>query len=509
MRRLRGVMNDEILIIGCGFAGLGMGVRLKRAKIESFTLLERAAEIGGTWRDNQYPGCACDVQSQLYSYSFEPNAGWSRAFAEQGEIREYLRRCADKYGLRRHIRFGQEVTRASFDDARCLWTVETSSGDTYRARVVVSAMGALSNPAYPTIPGMERFEGERFHSATWNRGYDFAGKRVAVIGSGASAIQFVPQIAPKVERLDIYQRTPPWILPKPDRTIGSAERAIYRSLPIAQKLVRWCLYWELEARVLAFAVHPALMRAVAWQARRHIRRSIEDRELRAKLTPEYTVGCKRVLISNDYYGALARPNVSVVTDGIREIRARSVVDQTGHERDVDAIVFATGFQAQDPVRRGMIFGRRGQDLVDAWHDGPEAYKGTTVAGFPNLFLLLGPNTGLGHSSVLFMIESQIAYVMDALRQMRANDWLSLDVQPDAQSAFNHKLKLKSAKAVWQSGCKSWYLTESGRNTTMWPDFSFRFRQLTRNFDASAYRVLTRDTVRQRAKGSARTSGFSH
>jgi cation diffusion facilitator CzcD-associated flavoprotein CzcO len=494
-------MNDEVLIIGAGFAGLCMAIRLKQAGIESFTLLERAQDIGGTWRDNLYPGCACDVQSHLYSYSFAPNARWSRMFAGQAEILEYLRRCADRYGIRSHIRFGQNVTCARFDEARGLWTVETGSGSVYRARAVVSGMGALSNPARPNIEGMTRFEGEQFHSAAWKHDYDLVGKRVAVIGSGASAIQFVPQIAPKVARLDLYQRTAPWILPKPDRAIGKAERALYQAFPLAQRLMRWAVYWQLEARVVAFTVDPSLMRPVAKHARRFIRRSIQDPELRAKLTPSYTVGCKRVLISNDYYAAVARPNVNVITDGIRELRARSVVDQTGREREVDAVVYATGFQVQNLMPAGTFFGRSGRDLADVWREGPVAYKGTAVTGFPNLFFLLGPNTGLGHSSVIYMIESQVAYVIAALRQMRKNGWLTLDVKPDAQASYNQSLQAKSAKAVWESGCASWYLTENGRNTTLWPDFTFRFRQITRRFDSGAYRIESRGNL-EREPGAA-------
>jgi cation diffusion facilitator CzcD-associated flavoprotein CzcO len=489
---------NEVLIVGSGFAGLCMAIRLRRAGIESFAILERADEIGGTWRDNHYPGCACDVQSHLYSYSFEPNTRWSRTFAGQAEILDYLRRCADKYGLRRYIHFGQNVTRARFDEPRGLWTVETASGRAYRARVIVSGMGALSNPAHPDIEGMSRFEGERFHSAHWNQSYDLAGKRVAVIGSGASAIQFVPQIAPLVARLDLYQRTPPWILPKPDRAIGNAERALYRALPPLQRLMRLGVYCQLETRVLAFTLDPSLMRPVAEYAQRYLRRSIADPALRAQLTPSYTVGCKRVLLSNDYYGALARPNVEVITAGIREIRARAVVDRTEREREVDAIICATGFKVQDFIPRGVFFGRGGQDLADAWRGGAQAYKGTTVAGFPNLFLLLGPNTGLGHSSVIYMIESQVAYVLDALGQMRQKGWSTLEVDPAAQEAFNAALQRKSERAVWKSGCKSWYLSELGRNTTMWPDFTFRFRRLTRRFDAAAYRVHA--GRRERAQG---------
>ncbi|MEO8179869.1 MAG: NAD(P)/FAD-dependent oxidoreductase [Deltaproteobacteria bacterium] len=478
---------DEVLIIGAGFAGLCMAIQLRKAGIESFTILERADDIGGTWRDNHYPGCACDVQSHLYSYSFEPHAAWSRTFAEQPEILGYLRRCARKYGLLRQIAFGQNVTNARFDERQHLWCVETAGGNVYRARVVVAGMGALSNAAYPNIDGLSGFAGAKFHSAHWDHSLELAGKRVAVIGSGASAIQFVPQIAPHVARLDLYQRTPPWILPKPDRPIRGAERAMYAALPLVLKLMRWAFYWRLETRMLAFT-EPVLMRPVAAYARRYLRRCVQDPALRAKLLPEYTLGCKRVLISNDYYPALTSPNVDVITEGIREIRERSILDRANCEREVDVIIFATGFKVQELVPRGMFFGSGGRELADAWRDGAEAYKGTTVAGFPNLFFLLGPNTGLGHSSVIFMIESQVAYVMDALRQMRTNNWSALEVQAEAQAAFNRELDAKSASAVWKSGCRSWYLTENGRNTTMWPDFTFRFRHLTRRFDSQAYRT---------------------
>jgi cation diffusion facilitator CzcD-associated flavoprotein CzcO len=491
-------MNDDVLIIGAGFAGLCLAIRLQQAGFDRFTLLERAEEIGGTWRDNRYPGCACDVESHLYCYSFEPNAQWSRAFAEQAEILDYLRHCAQKYALLSRVRLGENVESARFDEAFSLWIVRTTSGNTYRARTLVSAMGALSNPSYPDIAGLARFEGERFHSAAWNHDYDLSGKRVAVIGSGASAIQLVPEIAGKVARLDVYQRTAPWILPKADRTIGRAERAIYRALPLAQKLRRWGTYWQLETRVIAFTKHRWLMRAAAWRARRNLQRVVRDPELRAKLTPDYTLGCKRVLISNDYYAALVRPNVSLITEGIREVLARSIVDRAGREREVDAIVFATGFKVQNFVPRGMLFGRGGLDIADAWRHGVEAYKGTTVAGFPNVFFLLGPNTGVGHSSMIYMIESQVTYVMDALRRMREEGWSALEVKPGAQAAFNQRLSAQSANAVWQSGCKSWYVAENGHNTAIWPDFTFRFRQLTRRFDAAAYQIERDDDARRGA-----------
>lgn len=482
-------MNDvDVLILGAGFAGLCMGVQLQRSGVTSFAILERASEVGGTWRDNRYPGCACDVPAALYSYSFEPNPAWSRRFAERREILAYLVACADKFGLRSRISFNADVRRASFDARRGSWLVETAGGARYRARVVVTAMGALSSPAFPSIAGRERFEGEQFHSAAWKADYEVSGKRVAVIGTGASAIQLVPQIAPRVARLDLYQRTPPWVLPRAERTTRGGERALYRALPITQKLARWATYWQLESQVLAFARFPRLMRFAEGLARRHLRRQVPSEALRARLTPRYGLGCKRVLLSNDYYPALTRPNVELVTEPIREIRARSLVDATGREREVDAIVYGTGFEVQHFVAPGTFIGADGRDLAEVWRDGAEAYKGTTVSGYPNLFFIVGPNTGLGHSSMVFMIESQVAYVIDAIRQMRLHGWASVEVAPAAQASYNRELQARSRGTVWTSGCSSWYLSSGGRNTTIWPDFTFRFRRLSRRFDADAYRI---------------------
>jgi len=482
------VEDVDVLILGAGFGGLCMGVHLQRGGLGSFAILERAGEVGGAWRDNRYPGCACDVPAALYSYSFEPNPDWSRRFAERSEIFAYLQRCADEHGLRSRIRFGEEVTRARYERGRGGWLVQTASGQSYRARVLVAALGAFGSPTYPAIVGRERFEGKQFHSSAWDSEYDLAGKRVAVIGTGASGVQLVPELARRVARLDVYQRTPPWVVPRAERTTRALERALYRASPLAQRLVRWFTYWRLEAAALGFTRYPGLLRIAELQARRHLRRQVASDELRAQLTPRHALGCKRVLLSNDYYPALQRPNVELITAPIREIRARSLVDALGREREVDAIIHATGFDVQRFVPRGLFIGAEAQDLAEAWRDGPEAYKGTTVAGFPNLFFLVGPNTGLGHSSMVFMIESQVAYVVDALRQMRAQAWARVEVAPAAQSAYNRALRARSRRTVWVSGCASWYLSATGCNTTLWPDFSFQFRRATRRFDAAAYRV---------------------
>ena len=443
--------------------------------------------MGGTWRDNNYPGCACDVQSHLYSFSFEPNPNWTRMFARQPEIKAYLQHCARKYALLPHIRFDSEVVRAEYDEAAAMWTVTTRKGEVHRANVLVSGMGGLSTPAYPTLKGLENFKGKTFHSADWDHGYDLAGKRVAVIGTGASAIQFVPKVAEKVARLDLYQRTPVWIIPKPDRAISAAERALFRRFPKLQLALRNSIYWMLETRVLGFVINPRLMKLVEREARGHIRRQIADPALRAKVTPDYTIGCKRILISDDFYPAISRANVDVITEGIREVRANSIVAADGSEREVDAIIFGTGFKAQDPMPRGAVFGRGGKDIVEVWKDGAEAYKGTTQAGFPNFYMLMGPNTGLGHNSMVYMIESQIQYVMDALKTMRRERLRSLEVRADVQARYNVGLQEKLGKAVWQSGCRSWYINEAGKNTTLWPGFTFKYREQVRRIDLVDYR----------------------
>ncbi|WP_295680702.1 NAD(P)/FAD-dependent oxidoreductase [uncultured Nevskia sp.] len=480
--------NKQILIIGSGFAGLCMAIKLREQGIEDFQILERGDDVGGTWRDNHYPGCACDVQSHLYSFSFEPNPEWTRMFARQPEIKAYLEKCAAKYDLRRHIVFGANVQNARYDEATATWTVKTADGRSFSGRVLVSGMGGLSNPAMPNVKGLDSFKGKAFHSAHWDHGYDLSDKRVAVIGTGASAIQFVPQIQKAAKRVDLYQRTAPWIMPKPDREIGSRERRLYRALPALQNAYRTAIYWMLESRVLGFAVNPKLMTMVEGVARGHIKRQIKDPALRAKVTPDYTIGCKRILISNDYYPALAQANVDVITDDIVEVRANSVVDSAGNERVVDAIIYGTGFKAQDPMPRGTVFGNGGVDLLDAWKTGPEAYLGLSVAGFPNFFMLVGPNTGLGHNSMVFMIESQVAYVMDALRTMRKQKLRAVDVKPDAQVTFNESIQGQLSKTVWTSGCKSWYVDANGKNTTLWPGFTFIYRGKTRRFPATAYRL---------------------
>lgn len=475
----------DVIIIGSGFSGLGMGIKLKEAGSHSFVILEKAREIGGTWRENTYPGCACDVPSHMYSFSWERNPRWSRMYSSQAEILAYLKHCVAKYGLASHIRFGAELREAVFDEANHCWQVRTGDGKTLSARFLVSAMGALSRPAYPQLPRMERFQGIAFHSAEWRHDVDLSGKRVAVIGTGASAIQFVPQIAPKVAQLTLFQRTPAWVLPKPDRPIGKFEQALYRSMPGAMGLFRNFIYWRQELLGLGF-VHPRLMEKARKMALAHMAHQIPDPVLRDKLTPRYTIGCKRILLSNDYFPALARPNVHVVTDGIAEVRERSILGKDGVEYPADVIIYGTGFRVTDLLTPVRFIGRGGVDLNDAWRTGPEAYLGMTSAGFPNLFMLLGPNTGLGHNSVVFMVEQQIAYALQCMRLLRKRRQTSIDVRADAQREFNRGLQQRLQTTVWATGCKSWYQDANGKNVTLWPGFTFQYWKAMRKVNQVDY-----------------------
>jgi cation diffusion facilitator CzcD-associated flavoprotein CzcO len=481
-----GVETARVIVIGTGFSGLCMGVKLREAGESSFIMLERASDVGGTWRDNNYPGCGCDVPSHLYSFSFESNPNWSRMYAPQPEIYDYLRGCAKKYDLLKHVRFNTNVVQARFDEARKVWHLSSEDGRQFEADVLVSGMGGLSNPMVPNIPGLEQFEGETFHSATWNHDYDLTDKHVAVIGTGASAIQFVPQIAPKVDKLYYYQRTPPWVVPKDDRPITEKEKADFNANPWRQTIERIKLYWMMELRFLAFKFKPEWMGLVAKVGKHKIAQAIKDPELRAKLTPDYTPGCKRLLISNNYYPALARTNVDVITDGIQRVTARGVVSSDGVERPVDAIIFGTGFKVQDPIPPKTVFGRGGQDLFEVWKSGPEAYMGITVSGFPNFFILMGPNTGLGHNSMVFMIESQVHYVLEALKAMKARGLKTLDVKAQAQKQFIDQVQDQLRSTVWNSGCNSWYLNAQGRNVSLWPGFTFAYRLRTRHFKLAKY-----------------------
>jgi cation diffusion facilitator CzcD-associated flavoprotein CzcO len=484
-------VHTRALIIGTGFSGLGMAIALQKQHTD-FVILEKAPDIGGTWRDNIYPGCACDVPSHLYSFSFEPKPDWSQMFSPQPEILEYLRGVTDKYGLRRHIRFGARVERAHWDDAECRWHVFTQSGDEYVAQFLISGAGALHIPSVPEIEGLDTFAGPAFHSAAWDADVDLTGKRVAVIGTGASAIQIVPQIIDQVAELQLYQRTPPWVFPRPNQLISPRLQQVFRRVPGVRAVLRAAIYWFLEATAFGLTRRPGLLRVYEVMGKWNIRRAISDPQLRRKLTPDYRAGCKRILYSTNYYQALANPKSGVICDRITRITPGGVVTADGTERNVDVIVFATGFHVTDSYTYVDIKGAGGEDLVDRWNaEGVSAHRGVTVAGMPNLFFLLGPNTGLGHTSVVFMIESQIRYAAQAIAAVERAGAAALMPHRAAQDRFNDELQHDLERSVWNTGgCRSWYLDEHGNNRVLWGGFTWQYWAATRTLDVDEYHFMT-------------------
>jgi cation diffusion facilitator CzcD-associated flavoprotein CzcO len=475
-----GSPHHRIAIAGCGFGGLGMAVRLKRDGVEDFAILEKADDLGGTWRDNSYPGCACDVPSMLYSWSFAPKPDWSRLFAPAAEIWEYQREVADRFGLPAHIRYDHEVLAAEWDGESRRWAIETRSGE-LTADVLISAVGALHEPAIPELQGLDSFGGRSFHSSSWDHDYELAGRSVAVIGTGASAIQFVPEIQPQVGKLHLFQRTPPWVFPRRNLPVPGSWQAMFRRLPVTQKLVRRALYSLAEVGGVAFR-HPQLMTLGEQLARRHIAAEISDPDLRRRLTPDYRLGCKRILASDNYYRSLDSDNVDVVTSGLREVRPEGIVDGDGVLREVDAIIFGTGFRVTDPPISHRVRGRDGRTLAEHWQGSPQAYLGTAVAGFPNLFILLGPGTGLGHNSIIYMLESQARYVSEALRFLRKRGATTVEPRSAAQRAWVDEVDRHMQGTVWVAGgCNSWYLDETGRNSTLWPKPTWQFRRRLERF----------------------------
>lgn len=495
----RTARHVHVLIVGSGFSGLGLAIRLSQQGRDDYLVIERGSDVGGTWRDNTYPGAACDVPSQLYSYSFALNPEWSRSFSKQPEIQRYIRGVADRYGVRDKHVFDCDMTGARWNDAEAHWEVQTSKG-AFTADILVSAVGALCEPNLPDIKGINDFQGTIFHSARWDHDADLTGKRVAVIGTGASAIQIVPAIAPQVAHLDVYQRTAPWLLPRIDRPYTLPERLAFKHIPGVQKLSRAAIYAARETQVVGLAKFPPAMRVLEAIARAKLAYEVRDPELRRKVTPNFRIGCKRMLISNEYYPALGRDNVDLVTDGIQEIRAGSIVTTDGTEREIDALVVATGFHVTDSPAYEVVAGRDGRTLAEVFDtSGQQGYKGAAIANFPNMFFLLGPNVGLGHTSMVYTIESQITYVADAIATVDRLGLRTVEVRKDVQDKFNRELQGKLVGSVWNTGgCASWYLDKHGNNTTLWPDFTFRFRKLLEKFDVSAY-----DTSRN-ADGAARS-----
>jgi cation diffusion facilitator CzcD-associated flavoprotein CzcO len=486
------VAHHRVVIVGAGFSGIGLAIRLVQRGTRDFVVFERGDDVGGTWRDNSYPGAACDVPSNLYSFSFAPNPSWSRSFSPQPEIQAYLRDCANRFGVLPHVRLRHEVTGAVWDDSRRCWWVDTTRGRV-SATVLVSARGPLSEPRLPDVPGLEEFRGAVFHSARWDHDHDLRGERVAVIGTGASAIQFVPEVQPVVRRLSVFQRTAPWIIPRRDRELSAAEHLAFRFFPPVQLAARAAIYWAREAFILGFVGRPARRRRRAriatGAALRMLERQVPDPELRAKLTPSFELGCKRVLLSSDYYRALSEDNVEVLTEPITRVSADGVVTADGREHEVDTILLGTGFDVTAHAAATCTVGRGGRTLAEAWEPRISAYKGMTVHGFPNLFLMVGPNSGLGHSSIVFIIESQLNYVLGALDTMASEGVEVLEVTRESQMRWTAEIDRRSSQTVWTGGgCKSYYVDAAGRNVALWPGTSWGYRRRTRRFDVSAYRV---------------------
>jgi cation diffusion facilitator CzcD-associated flavoprotein CzcO len=478
----------RVAVVGAGFSGLCMSIRLLQEGIRDFVVLERADEVGGTWRDNTYPGCQCDIPSALYSFSFAPNPNWSRFYPLQEEIREYLRDCAARFGVLPYIRFGHEVTGAEWDEAAKRWRIESTRG-TVTADVVVGGMGGLSAPSAPDIPGLEQFGGTVFHSANWDWDHDLTGERVGVIGTGASAVQFVPMIQPKVGQLALFQRTPAWVMPDPDRPVRPLERELWRRLPITQRLLRGVIYGFFEATVLTTIVNTRLARLMERVARRHLEEQVPDPELRAKLTPAYTLGCKRITLSDTYFPALTQPNAEVITEPIERITPDGVRTVDGVEHELDTIILGTGFKVHDNPAFSRVRGRDGRTLREAWEGSPRAYLGTTISGFPNLFLLVGPNSAGGFNSIIFTTEAHVNYAIAALKSMSKRGAHVAEVRREVYDRWTRQTDRRLAHSVWnEGGCQSWYLDANGRNGVWWPGFMASLWLRTRRFKPTEYEL---------------------
>jgi cation diffusion facilitator CzcD-associated flavoprotein CzcO len=483
----------DVLIVGAGFSGLSLALAMQRAGLR-WWLVEQASSLGGTWRDNRYPGACCDIPSNLYSLAGMPNPGWTRLYPPQAEIEAYMHRCADSGGLRRSMQFDARVVHASWLERECAWEVTLADGGRHRARALAVGTGGLSTPQMPQIEGLGQFAGPVFHSARWRDDVPLAGRRVGVIGTGASAIQIVPAIAGAVTAqggsLTVFQRTPAWILPRQDHRVREITQARFARQPWRQRLARLRTYAALEWRALAFTRAPGLLRLASREALHHLHSQLSDAELRRRLTPSYVMGCKRVLLSDDFYPALAKPGVQLVDQAVARATHDALVTADGSRHALDVVIAATGFRVAFAGAPLPITGPGARSLDDDWSAGPQAHLGTMVAGYPYLFLMTGPNTGLGHNSMVYMIESQTRFVLAALRAMRARGVCAVHPRAQAQLRYNQQLQARLARSVWNTGgCRSWYLSDDGLNRSLWPDFSFRFRQRLAHFDWREFEAL--------------------
>ncbi len=477
-----------IIILGAGMSGLCMAIQLKRAGFENFVILEKSGGLGGTWWDNTYPGAQCDVPAHLYSYSFEPNPNWSRIYAPQEEIRRYMESCAAKFGILPHLRLNTEVTQAHFNARHGRWEIVVRGGETLHAAFFICSTGPLSMPRYPDIAGMNAFSGRVMHTSRWDHSYDMAGKSVAVIGTAASAVQLIPQIAQRARQVTVFQRTPNWIIPRRDRAFTERQKRWLRN-PLIGRSYRVLLYWQREMQRLSFNHGTLPAKLAVRMAEQHLRRHVPDPALRQVLRPDYQFGCKRVLVSDDYYPALMQPNVALITTRISHITPDGVMTADGALHAADAIVCATGFNVTGLAAMIDFRGQSGQSLGAAWSEGAQAYHGMTVADFPNFFLLLGPNTGTGHTSTLLFVEPQVKYVIRCIKELMQRKKATLMVKQEAMASHNRSLQERLSRSVWGSGCSSWYMHSNGRVEVIYPGFSFQYRKALRRVDFSDYEFL--------------------
>ncbi|WP_179999519.1 NAD(P)/FAD-dependent oxidoreductase [Acinetobacter sp. YH12239] len=482
--------NTKIAIIGAGFGGLATAIQLLKRGIKNFVILEKAKDVGGTWRENQYPGAACDVQSHMYSLSFAPKSDWTKRYAESPEIFQYIQDLIKEYDLKKFIQFDTEVISTRFDEQAHAWEISIKNQSALRSQFLIFASGPLHIPQIPKIKGIEKFKGEVFHSSSWNHAYDLNGKRVASIGTGGSAIQYIPEIAPKTKQLYVFQRTAAWVIPRDERAYNALDKKLFAQYDWFRKLHRARLYWSNESRVVPI-VKPQMMRLGQKLAEAFIRFQVKDKEIAKKLTPDYTMGCKRILVSNRYFPTFNRKNVELVTDNIQEITENAIVTKDGQVREIDCLIYGTGF-ITDPriyLKDFKCYGENGIELKEAWKEGAESYYGISTKGFPNLFQLLGPNTVLGHNSVIFMIESQVNYILQLIEAVEKSKTKAIVVKDVVQEEFNRKIQEKFAGTVWQSGCVSWYQQEGGKNFSLWPSYTWKYWLETKNANLADYRFL--------------------
>ena len=476
-------------IVGAGFGGVGMGIRLREAGITEFEIFERGSSVGGVWRANTYPGAACDVPSHLYSFSFAPGHNWSRRYAPQPEILDYLEEITDRFAIRPHLRLETEVTGARFDEAEGKWEVMTDDGSTRSFDLLIAACGQLTRPSVPHVEGLDSFAGKVFHSAEWDHSHDLAGRKVAVIGTGASAIQFVPEIAPFAEEVVIYQRSAPWIMPKTDRVYPDWERRLFERFPPRVAAARAGFFTFFETGTYGFTGQHWVLAPLAKVADVYRNRELPDPKLRARATPQYEMGCKRVLFTSDWYSTLCRDNVDLLNGAVQRVTPDGVVGADGVERECDTIIWGTGFDASRFTSPMDVHGLGGRELDEVWGDRPEAFLGTTVPGFPNFFILYGPNTNHGSGSVPYTLECQFNYVLDAARRLGEDGLRWIDLKPEALERWRAEIEERSAATVWTSGgCTSWYTNAAGQNTNNWPGPWLEYRRRTRRINPGDYRA---------------------